>query len=146
MCSIWFVKILNQHRTHILVNCFEIMFREFIGILYSSFVSCSLLKERIRPPGQSLGCKNNRRSPRKRECEEFQMAMQHKSKLRIYRELGFEEYLADAKGAASRLFLEMYTAVKPRAAYFSTTHQTNPLLSRMLLFMLKAAKQLYPTS
>ena len=44
----------------------------------------------------------------KREYDEFQMAMQHKSKLYIYQELKheiqFEEYLEYVKGVASRLF------------------------------------------
>ena len=44
----------------------------------------------------------------KRECEEFEMTLQHKSKLRVYRdlewEIGFEEYLEYVKGAPSRLF------------------------------------------
>ena len=35
---------------------------------------------------------------------------------------------------------------KPQSACNSTTHQTTPLLLRMLCFMLKAAKQLQPTS
>ena len=37
----------------------------------------------------------------RRECEEFEMALRHKSKLRVYKELkrgvGFEEYLKYAK-------------------------------------------------
>ena len=43
-----------------------------------------------------------------REREKFEMALQHKSKLRDYRELkweiGFEEYLEHVKEAPSRLF------------------------------------------
>ena len=35
---------------------------------------------------------------------------------------------------------------KPRGACNSTTHQTTPLLPKMLCFMLKIAKQLQPTS
>ena len=45
----------------------------------------------------------------RRECEEFEMALRHKSKLRVYKELkrgvGFEEYLRYVKGPPSRLFL-----------------------------------------
>ena len=44
----------------------------------------------------------------KRECEESEMALPHKSKLQVYRELtqeiGFEECLEYVKGAPSRLF------------------------------------------
>ena len=42
----------------------------------------------------------------KRECEKFEMALQHKSKLRVYKELkggvGFGEYLKPVKGPSSR--------------------------------------------
>ena len=45
----------------------------------------------------------------RRECEEFEMALRHKSKLLVYKELkrgvGFEEYLRYVKGPTSRLFL-----------------------------------------
>ena len=45
-----------------------------------------------------------------REYEEFEKALQHKSKLRLYtqlkQEIGFEEYLEYVKGAPSRLFLK----------------------------------------
>ena len=44
----------------------------------------------------------------RRECEEFEMALHHKSKLRVYKELkrgvGLEEYLRYVKGPPSRLF------------------------------------------
>ena len=43
-------------------------------------------------------------------CEEFEMALQRKSKLRVYKELecgvGFEEYLKHIKGPSSGLFLK----------------------------------------
>ena len=46
----------------------------------------------------------------KRESVNFEVAMQHKSKLRVYRELkreiGLEEYLKYVKGPASRLFFK----------------------------------------
>ena len=46
----------------------------------------------------------------KRECEEFEKALQHKSKLHIYREvkreIGFEEYLEYVRGLPSRLFFK----------------------------------------
>ena len=45
----------------------------------------------------------------RRECEEFEMALRHKSKLCVYKELKrgveFEEYLKYVKGPPSRLFL-----------------------------------------
>ena len=44
----------------------------------------------------------------KSECEDFEMALQHKSKLQAYKELkweiGFEDYLKYVKEAPSRLF------------------------------------------
>ena len=44
----------------------------------------------------------------RRECEEFEMGLRHKSKLCVYKELkygvGFEEYLKYVKGPPSRLF------------------------------------------
>ena len=46
----------------------------------------------------------------RRECEEFEMALRHKSKLRVYKELkrgvGLEEYLRYVKGPPSRLFFK----------------------------------------
>ena len=46
----------------------------------------------------------------KRECEEFEMPLQHKSKLHVYKELkgevGFEEYLKHVKGPSSRLLFK----------------------------------------
>ena len=68
------------------------------------------IKERIICPGQSLGVKNNQSSHiDKRECEKFEMALQHKAKLCAQRglkwEVGFEENLEYTKGAPSRLFL-----------------------------------------
>ena len=56
----------------------------------------------------SLGLKTNQKTFDKRECEEFGMALQHKSKLRVYkdlkREVGFEEYLEYVKETPSRWF------------------------------------------
>ena len=47
----------------------------------------------------------------KGECEEFEMALKHKSEFRVYRELKreirFEQYLEYVKGAFSRLFLKV---------------------------------------
>ena len=55
------------------------------------------LKKRIGSPGRSIGYKTNQKILDKRECEEFEMTLQHKSELRVYKELkwksGFEEYL-----------------------------------------------------
>ena len=62
-------------------------------------------KERIGSPRQSLGYNTNQKAFDKRECEasEFEMALQHKFKLQVYRELKqeieFEESLKYAKGA-----------------------------------------------
>ena len=46
------------------------------------------------------------------QCEEFVMTLQHKSKLRVYRqlkhEIGFEEYLEYVKGAPSRRFFKFH--------------------------------------
>ena len=52
----------------------------------------------------------------KRECEEFEMAFRHKSKLRVNKELkrgvGFEEYLRYVKGPPSRLFLKFRSGTR----------------------------------
>ena len=57
----------------------------------------------------SLGYKTNQK-PLIKECEEFEMALEHKSKLQVYRklkwEIGFKEYLEYIKGALSRSFLK----------------------------------------
>ena len=46
----------------------------------------------------------------KRECEEFEMDLQHKLKLHVYKELkrgvGFEDYLKNVKGLSSRLLFK----------------------------------------
>ena len=46
----------------------------------------------------------------KKDFEEFKMALQHKSKLGVYKELkrgvGFEEYMHHVKGPSSRLFFK----------------------------------------
>ena len=64
----------------------------YLGIEFSSDGSCD------KHPRQTLGYKTNQKSPCKRECEEFEIALQHKTKLSVYRELkhqvGFEEHLA----------------------------------------------------
>ena len=48
-----------------------------------------------------------------RDCEEFEMALQHNSKLGTYRELkqevGFEEYLEYVKEASSRLLSKFHS-------------------------------------
>ena len=52
-----------------------------------------------------MNIKSIRKALERRECEEFEMALQHKSKLCPYRELkrevGSEEYLEFVKGAPS---------------------------------------------
>ena len=64
--------------------------------------------ERIGSPGQSLGCKINLKALGKREFEEFEIGLKHKSKVRIYKELKwvgrFEEYLQHVKGELSTFF------------------------------------------
>ena len=62
---------------------------------------CQLLEERIKSPGRSLGVKTNQRNLNKRECEEFEMALQHKLKLRVYK-----EYLQHVKRPSSRFLLK----------------------------------------
>ena len=60
----------------------------------------------------------------KSECEEFEMALQHKWKLCVHKELkrgvGFEEYLKHVKGPSSRLLLK----------FCSSTHGIFEELSR----------------
>ena len=60
---------------------------------------------------QVLDIKLIKKALDKRECEEFEMALQHKSKLRVYRELkheiGFVKYLEYVKKAPSRLFFKV---------------------------------------
>ena len=50
-----------------------------------------------------------------RECEEFELTLQHKPKLRIYKEViaefGFGEYLEHAKVASSTLFFEGFVVI-----------------------------------
>ena len=61
-----------------------------------------VFKERIGPPRPILNIKLIKKALDKRKCEEFEMALQHKSKLRVCKELkweiGFEEYLECVKG------------------------------------------------
>ena len=60
------------------------------------------LKKEMGLEGKVLDVKLTKKSLDKRECEELEMALQHKSKLHIYRELkwqfGFEKYLEYVKG------------------------------------------------
>ena len=69
-----------------------------------------ILKKELGLQDRVLDLKLIKEALDKRECEEFKMALQHKSKLRVYRELkrefGFEEYLTHVKGAPSRLFFK----------------------------------------
>ena len=46
---------------------------------------CQFLEERVKSPGRSLGVKTNQRALDNNEWEEFEMALQHKSKLRVIR-------------------------------------------------------------
>ena len=65
-------------------------------------------KKTVGSSRPNLGHKTNQKALDKRECEEFEMALQHKPKLRVYRELkqevGFEEYLEYVKEATYMLF------------------------------------------
>ena len=65
--------------------------------------------ERMKSPQQILG-DQIKEALGKRECEEFEIALQHKSKLRVYKELkrgvGIEEYLEYMKGPPSRLLFK----------------------------------------
>ena len=67
------------------------------------------LKKELSLQDQVLGIKLIKKALDQRECEEFEMALQHTSKLQVYRELkweiGFEEHLEYVKVAPSRLFL-----------------------------------------
>ena len=69
-----------------------------------------VFKERIGSPRLSLGQKVIKRALDQRECEGFEIPLQHKSKLRVYRqlkwEIGFDEYKEYVKRALSILFLK----------------------------------------
>ena len=41
------------------------------------------IKERIKSPEQIPGCRANQKGLDKRECEDFEMALKHKSKLHV---------------------------------------------------------------
>ena len=62
---------------------------------------------------KELAIKIIREAINKRECGQFETALQHESKLRMYRELkgeiDSEEYLKHVKGAPSRLFLKLHS-------------------------------------
>ena len=68
------------------------------------------LRKELNLPDKALEVKQIKEALYKRECEEFEIALQHKSKLRLYRELrredGLEEYLNYLKGAPARLFFK----------------------------------------
>ena len=68
------------------------------------------LKNELNLQDKVLELKPIKESLNKRECEEFETALQHKWKLRVYKELecgvGFEEYLKHVKGPFSRLFFK----------------------------------------
>ena len=68
------------------------------------------LKKELYLLDKVLELKLTRETLDKRKCEELEMALQHKSKLHVYKELkcgvGFEEYLKHGKGPSSRLLFE----------------------------------------
>ena len=63
------------------------------------------LKKELNLQDKILEIKLIKEALDKRECEEFEMALQHKSKLHVYKELkcgvGFEENLKHVKGPSS---------------------------------------------
>ena len=68
------------------------------------------LKKELNLQDKVLEIKQVKEALVKRECEEFEMALKHKSKLRVYKELkrgvGCEEYLKYVQGPPSRLFFK----------------------------------------
>ena len=68
------------------------------------------IKQRIRSPRQAFNVKIIKGSLAKRECEEFEMCLQHKSKLWVYRkmkrEVGFEEYFEHINKVLCGFFLK----------------------------------------
>ena len=76
-------------------------------------VHVNSLKEELNLHDEVLESKIIKRALDKREFEELEMALQHKSKLRVYKELkcgvGFEEYLEHVKGPSSRLFFMFHS-------------------------------------
>ena len=76
------------------------------------------LKEENLIPKKSHGFKTNQNALDKRECEKSEMALQHKSKLCIYKEVkqevGFEEYLEYVKGANSKCVILLDTKLLSR--------------------------------
>ena len=68
------------------------------------------LKKELDLQDKILKIKPIKEALERRECEEFEMALRHKSKLRVYKELkrgvGFEDYLKYVKGPSSRLFFK----------------------------------------
>ena len=67
-------------------------------------------KKEVDLQDRVLGIKLIKKALDKRGCEEFEMALEHKTKLRVYRELkweiGFEEYSEYVKVPPSRVFLK----------------------------------------
>ena len=63
-----------------------------------------ILKKELGLQDQVLDIKIIKKALDQKECEEFEMVFQHKSKLRVYRELkweiGFEEYLEIYTGSS----------------------------------------------
>ena len=64
------------------------------------------LKRELDLQDKALNIKIMKEALAKRECEEFEMCLQHKSKLQVYREVkrkvGFEEYFEYINGDPSR--------------------------------------------
>ena len=68
------------------------------------------LKKELDLQARKVNAKEIRKAIEARELKEFELALQHKSKLHFYRDLktevGFEEYLKYVKGADARLFFK----------------------------------------
>ena len=71
------------------------------------FPALDSLKKELDLQDGILDIKLIKKAHDKRECEEFEMVLRHKSKLQVYRELqweiGFEEYLEYVRGTPSKL-------------------------------------------
>ena len=88
----------------------------------SWFAQVELLRKELDLQDQVLRIKVIKKVLDKRECKEFEMAIQHKSKLRVYRalkqEIGFEEYLKYVKEAPSRLVFKFRSGTHGFVLYY----------------------------
>ena len=81
----------------------------------SWFAQVEFLKKELGLQDQVLDIKLIQKALDQRECEEFEMALQHKSLLRVHgelkQEIAFEEYLEYVNGAPSRLFYKFRSGI-----------------------------------